>query len=88
MTVSLNDDMIVLAGECGIEEVETLVVHLESHPEFRLDVSEATSIHTALWQALMVFKPKIIAATTTSPAVNGLLQDLRIYLDETRQAED
>lgn len=84
MTVSLNTDTITLSGPCGVEEVETLVGYLESEPGLIVDISAATTIHTALWQALMMFRPNIVGNPISSLIVDRLLPALNAYLDETR----
>ncbi len=83
MTVSLNTDTITLSGPCGVEEVETLVGYLESQPGLSVDISAAKTIHTALWQALMVFRPHIVGTPMSSLIVDRLLPALNVYLDET-----
>ena len=66
MTVRLETDAIVLSGNCGVEEVEDLVLQMQNRPELPVNLSAATTIHTALWQALLVFRPKIIGASGSS----------------------
>ncbi|EUB98312.1 hypothetical protein PMI07_006626 [Rhizobium sp. CF080] len=84
MTVSLNGDAIILAGTCGVDEVETLVNYLEARPDVPVDINTATSLHTALWQALMVFKPKMIGAPVSSLMADKLLPVLNAYIDGSR----
>ena len=69
MTISLQPHAVVLSGKCGVEEVETLVAHLESHPDLAVELAEATHIHTSLWQALMFFQPRVagLAAASSMP---------------------
>ncbi|KQT05176.1 hypothetical protein ASG42_21960 [Rhizobium sp. Leaf391] len=81
MTVSLVNSTIFLSGICGVDEVEALIGHLESQPGSIVDLSEAISIHTALWQALLVYKPAIrgtpvpeSTAGTIFPAIAAHLQ--------------
>lgn len=73
MSVTLEADAIVLSGACGIEDVEILVGALERERDFPVDFAAATSIHTALWQALMVFRPAIFASPMSFLMENGLL---------------
>jgi hypothetical protein len=68
MTVTLNATAITLTGDCGVEEVEDLVNIMESQPELPVDLTAATSVHTALWQALMVFRPRL-AGLPVSPSI-------------------
>ncbi|TDK35029.1 hypothetical protein E2F50_12215 [Rhizobium deserti] len=66
MTVSLEPHTVILSGKCGVEEVETLVAHLESHPGLAVDLGGATDIHTSIWQALMFLQPKIAGLDAAS----------------------
>lgn len=83
MTITLKPDVIHLSGRCGVEEVETLVSHLERHPDLAVDIGEATDIHTALWQAFMVFRPKIIGRPMSSFIAEKLLPGLDAYTGES-----
>lgn len=85
MTVSLHTGTITLSGPCGVEEVETLVGYLECQPDISVDLSAVTTIHTALWQALMVFRPNIVGTPMSSLVADRLLPALNAYLDETRE---
>ena len=73
MTVAVNETVIQLTGACGVEEVEMLLECLQAHPSLPVDLSAATAIHTALWQALMVFRPTIFASPMSFLMENGLL---------------
>ena len=73
MTVSLEQQAVVVSGRCGVEEVETLVSHLEGHPGLLVDLSEATEIHTSLWQALLFFQPAVTRFPSASPMSAKLL---------------
>lgn len=83
MTISFAANTITLAGACGVEEVEDLLGLLEDHPGVSVDIQAATSIHTALWQALMVFKPQI-TGPAGSPAVETTLSALRTFFDRVQ----
>lgn len=82
MTVSIDDTAIRLTGPCGVEEVETLVGYMDRHPDLYIDLSAATAVHTALWQAMMVFRPKM---TGIPPFISGEVFDgVSAYLGENR----
>lgn len=83
MTVRLVDNILMLTGTCGVEEVETLVSYLQSRADLLVDLSGATAIHTALWQALMVFRPKMVAETHPSLMTQRLMSGLVTYLDQS-----
>jgi hypothetical protein len=59
MSVLLKDGLIVLAGDCGVEEVETLVGLIQGNPGVRVDVGKAGVVHTALWQVLLALAPDV-----------------------------
>lgn len=84
MTVCLENQTIVLSGTCGVEDVEAMVNYLEDRSDLSVDISAATSVHTALWQALMVFKPRIIGSTMSSLIASKLLPALKAYIDKDR----
>ncbi len=79
MTVHLHQGIISLIGPCGVEDVETLVTYLDGQPGLSVDLSGATSLHTALWQTLMVFKPAISAGPAPTSAMDGAFQALRAF---------
>ena len=83
MTVSLADNVIMLTGACGVEEAETLVTYLQSRTDLLVDLTAATAMHTALWQALMVFRPKMVVADGPSHMAEGLLSGLNVYLEQS-----
>ncbi|KAA0690201.1 hypothetical protein DTW90_29950 [Neorhizobium sp. P12A] len=76
MTVKLDTQAITLSGTCGIEEVEALIGYLESRPDLSVDLSTATVVHTALWQALIMHRAKITTASSPAPAVEKILSAL------------
>jgi len=54
MTVKRDDaGVIVLQGECPVEDAETLLQLLQAQPEGPLDWSACTRLHTAVLQVLM-----------------------------------
>ena len=85
MTVGLTETAIVLTGTCGVEEVEALADYLERRPELAVDLGGAVQIHTALWQALMIFRPKVIGRPESSLGAGKVLDGLSSYLNEARE---
>lgn len=79
MTITLDQGTIRLIGACGVEEAETLVTFLESHPELAIDLSGATALHTALWQTLMVFRPPVTGVPAPSMAMGRAFEALRAF---------
>lgn len=86
MTVSLEECAIMLRGTCGVEEVEVLVNALERCPGLPVDLSAATAIHTALWQALMVFRPKMTGSPASSPELDRTLAGLNVYFADGQES--
>lgn len=82
MTISLDAGTVRLTGACGVEEAEALVTFLASQPESHVDVSGATSIHTSLWQTLMVFRPHVTGNPAPSSSMDKIFPALNAYLDE------
>jgi hypothetical protein len=61
MTVSLNEaGVIVLAGECPVEDAEILLQHLQARPVGPVDWSATGTLHTAVLQVLMAATPKLL----------------------------
>ena len=60
MTVRLEAGAIILQGRCGVEEVEALLGLFETHPTLPVDIGGAETVHTALWQVILMRKPVVI----------------------------
>jgi len=61
MTVRLdNEGVIILAGECPVEDAETLLEHLQARGDGPVDWSGCTALHTAVLQILMAARPKLL----------------------------
>ncbi len=71
MTVRIADGIIHLAGHCAVEDAEPLLVALTEAPSRRIDLSEATRLHSAVVQVLLVARPAIGA-----PPADPFLRDL------------
>lgn len=85
MTVSVDDKAIRLTGPCGVEEVETLVDYMDRNPDLHIDVSAATTIHTAIWQALMVFRRKLVGTPVSSLISDRALGEINAFCRQSRQ---
>lgn len=79
MTVTLDGQTITMTGACGVDEVETLVSLLEGRTDRVVDLTGATAIHTAHWQVLMVFRPKIGGSPASTSTAGSLLSGLLAY---------
>ena len=60
MTVRLDDGMVVLEGDCRVEEAETLAALLSADVR-PVDLSRCRSLHGAVLQALLCFRPPVAA---------------------------
>jgi hypothetical protein len=60
MTIRRDDDgVIVLDGECPVEDAEALLQLLQAQPEGPADWSACTRLHTAVLQVLMAAAPSM-----------------------------
>ena len=85
MTVAVNETVITLTGTCGVEDVETLVDCLERHPNHSVDLSAAIAVHTAVWQALMVFRPKLVEMPASPLITEKVLHGLSTFFRENKE---
>jgi hypothetical protein len=53
MPVESNDQTLILAGVCTVEEAEAVLEWILEHPGGELDLSQAEHIHTAILQVLL-----------------------------------
>ena len=60
MSVSLEDNVIRIAGRCGVEEAEPFLVLLQAAPGRVVDLSRADRLHTALLQIIMALRPPLL----------------------------
>ena len=60
MSVKLDGEIIRLEGRCHVEDAEPLLILLQDDPARRLDLSHAESLHTAVIQIMMAFRPQLI----------------------------
>lgn len=87
MTVCIDGNAIVLRGSCGIEEVEPFVGYLEARPDLPVDLTGVEAVHTALWQAIMVYRP-IVTGSPNSPFLEAkLLPALRSSMEQDHEPD-
>ena len=77
MTVRLEDHAIVLEGVCSVEQVEALLTLLGAHPELPVDIAAAAVLHTALWQAMLMMRPRMVGTPGNKFAADHILPALR-----------
>ncbi len=59
MTIELHQDTISLISACPAQDAETLVELLIQQRSRSVDASACTSLHSAVLQALIAFRPKL-----------------------------
>jgi hypothetical protein len=74
VSVEFRDGTIVLAGDCPVASGETLLSQLLTHPDAIVDMTNAGSVHTALWQILIVCAPRIVPPATEGIATKYILE--------------
>lgn len=72
MTVQVSEGLIVLSGDCGVENAEALLAALLDNPAFAVEI-EAETLHTALWQVLLAVRPAIRGGPRNSFAGRHIL---------------
>lgn len=60
MSLVFDGKVVVVSGDCGVEEAETLMNLVQGNPDAPVDVSRAGLVHTALWQILIAFSPQVV----------------------------
>lgn len=63
MTVLLDHETIRLEGSCHVEDAEPLLSLLQERTGRTVDVSTLGSIHTAVLQVLMAFRPTVVGSS-------------------------
>jgi hypothetical protein len=53
------DGTVILAGHCPVEDAEPLLQLLQSSPGTRLDWTQCTSLHTAVFQVVLAARPAL-----------------------------
>jgi hypothetical protein len=59
MTVQVEFEYIVLRGNCPVEDAEALMILLQAHPDFAVDIDNAIHLHAAVLQVLLAFRPRL-----------------------------
>ena len=62
MTARAVAGVIVLSGDCPVEDAEVLVGLLARHPGLPVDVAGCGRVHTAVVQVLLAARPKLRGA--------------------------
>jgi hypothetical protein len=59
MTVRLAGEVIILEGDCPVEEAEPLLELLSANPGAAVDWSACGQLHTSLVQVLLAIRPPV-----------------------------
>lgn len=62
MTVRLSDGIIVLEGNCPVDEAEALLDLLLAHPNAPVDWNACAQLHSSLVQVLLAARPAVLGA--------------------------
>ncbi|MFF5227943.1 hypothetical protein [Dactylosporangium sp. NPDC000521] len=76
MALELRERTAVLSEAVTVEEVEELVAWLRRTPEARVDLRNCNHLHTAAFQAILAFGPKLSATPVDSFLTTQLLPAL------------
>ena len=72
MSVTLEDDVVRLSGDCRVEEAEPLTGLLQAGRR-AVDLSQCRQAHSAVIQVLLAFRPAI-AAEPADPWLRDILR--------------
>lgn len=64
MTVHLDHRTIRLEGNCYVEDAEPLLALLQGGAGRAVDVSAVGTIHAAVLQLLLIFRPQVVGANS------------------------
>lgn len=78
MTVTREVDRIRLSGSATVEDAEALVAALQAAPGLPIDWSDAGPLHTAVLQALLILRPRLVG--TPSDAFNKVFLEPKLGL--------
>ncbi|MBA1157438.1 hypothetical protein H0S73_15025 [Microvirga sp. Marseille-Q2068] len=59
MSARLNGEVILLEGQCRVEDAEPLLAWLQANRNRIVDLTNAEHLHGAVFQILMALKPAI-----------------------------
>ncbi len=65
MSVFMDNGVLRLEGDCPVEEAETLVGLLQGAGASDVDLSQCRHLHSALVQALLAFRVRIVGKSQT-----------------------
>ncbi len=66
MSVAFEAGKISLRGNCPVADTEPLLALLQNHAECPVDIGDATNLHAAVLQVLIVFKRDMIGDSRDS----------------------
>lgn len=76
MRIEHREGVAALHGHCRVADAETLASLLQQSPGITLDVSGCESLHAAVVQAILAFRPPVVGAPADPFLKNHLLTAL------------
>lgn len=78
MSITADGKNIALQGNCGADDAERLLGLLQTDPGREVDLTNATHLHCAVLQLLLVFRPAMVGTandefirTRLTPVLSG-----------------
>jgi hypothetical protein len=72
LSVVRQEDRICLVGVCPVEDAEQLAMHLLQQRPSHVDARECASLHGAVLQVLLAFKPEV-RTPPADPALDRMI---------------
>jgi hypothetical protein len=68
MPIKFRNNSAALTGVCAVEEAETLLSWLGSHPKAKIRIDKCEHLHAAVWQVLMAARIPL-SGTASDPVL-------------------
>jgi hypothetical protein len=75
MTVRLTGNVILLEGECRVEDAEPLLALLQANGDRIVDLAGTSRLHTAVVQVLLALSPETVG-TSADPFIRDWIAPL------------
>lgn len=76
MSVRLEGDVILLDGDCRVEDAEKLLSHLQANPARSVGLAGCGRMHGAVVQVLIAFRPPLIGEPADAFARSWIITGL------------
>lgn len=88
MPLQLHEQTATLTGTVTVDDAETFTTWLRTTAEPTVDLRDCTHLHTAVFQAILVFEPTVIAGPTEPFLARHVLPMLRSEQATARDATE